>query len=50
VRIGKKRVRVPVLVTMGVCADGRRLVLDMQIAGEERRRICARSWPRITGA
>jgi transposase-like protein len=35
VRIGKKRVRVPVLVTMGVCADGRRLVLDMQIAGEE---------------
>jgi putative transposase len=35
VRIGKKRVRVPVLVTMGVCADGRRLVLDMRIAGEE---------------
>jgi putative transposase len=35
VRIGKKRVRVPVLVTMGVCADGRRLVLDMQMAGEE---------------
>ena len=35
VRIGKKRVRVPVLVTMGVCADGRRLVLDIQIAGEE---------------
>jgi putative transposase len=35
VRIGKKRVRVPVLVTMGVCTDGRRLVLDMQIAGEE---------------
>ncbi len=35
VRIGKKPVRVPVLVTMGVCADGRRLVLDMQIAGEE---------------
>jgi putative transposase len=35
VRIGKKRVRVPVLVTMGVCADGRRLVLDLQIAGEE---------------
>jgi transposase-like protein len=22
-RIGKKRVRVPVLVTLGVCADGR---------------------------
>jgi len=35
VRIGKKRVRVPVLVTMGVCADGRRLVLDLRIAGEE---------------
>ncbi len=35
VRIGKKRVRVPVLVTMGVCADGRRLVLDMRMAGEE---------------
>jgi putative transposase len=33
VRIGKKRV--PVLVTMGVCADGRRLVLDLQMAGEE---------------
>jgi putative transposase len=35
VRIGKKRVRVPVLVTLGVCADGRRVVLDMRIAGEE---------------
>ena len=30
VRIGKKRARVPVLVTMGVCADGRRVVLDMR--------------------
>src|SRR5690348_9452304 len=29
VRIGKKRSRVPVLVTMGVCADGRRIILDM---------------------
>src|SRR5204862_4178437 len=36
VRIGKKRVRVPVLVTLGVCADGRRVVLDMRIAGRER--------------
>jgi putative transposase len=35
VRIGKRRVRVPVLVTLGVCADGRRVVLDMRIAGEE---------------
>jgi putative transposase len=35
VRIGKKRARVPVLVTMGVCADGRRVVLDMRIAGQE---------------
>src|SRR5271169_4506473 len=35
VRIGKKRVRVPVLVTLGVCADGRRVVLDMRIAGAE---------------
>jgi transposase-like protein len=35
VRIGKKRARVPVLVTMGVCADGRRIVLDMRIAGQE---------------
>lgn len=35
VRIGKKRVRVPVLVTLGVCADGQRVVLDMRIAGEE---------------
>jgi putative transposase len=35
VRIGKKRVRVPVLVTLGVCADGRRLVLEMRLAGQE---------------
>jgi transposase-like protein len=35
VRIGKKRVRVPVLVTLGACADGRRVVLDLRIAGEE---------------
>jgi putative transposase len=35
VRIGKKRTRVPVLVTLGVCADGRRIVLDMRIAGQE---------------
>lgn len=35
VRIGKKRVRVPVLVTLGTCADGQRVVLDLRIAGEE---------------
>jgi transposase-like protein len=34
-RIGKKRVRVPVLVTLRACADGRRLVLDLRLAGEE---------------
>jgi putative transposase len=35
VRIGKKRVRVPVLVVLGVCADGRRIMLAMRIAGQE---------------
>jgi transposase-like protein len=35
VRIGQKRVRVPVLVVLGVCADGRRIVLAMRIAGQE---------------
>jgi transposase-like protein len=35
VRIGKKRARVPVLVTLGVCADGRRIMLDIRIAGQE---------------
>lgn len=35
VRIGKKRVRVPVLLTLGVCADGRRVVLDLRLAGGE---------------
>src|SRR5260370_23242569 len=34
-RIGKERVRVPVLVTLGVCADGRRVVLDLPLAGVE---------------
>src|SRR5271163_2575123 len=34
-RIGKKRVRVPVLVTLGVCADSRRVVLDLRLAGVE---------------
>ena len=40
VRIGKKRERVPVLVILGVRADGHRVILDMCLAGEE---SCA-SW------
>jgi len=43
VRIGKKRERVPVLVVLGVRADGQRVLLDMCIAGEE---SCA-SWSEI---
>jgi putative transposase len=35
VRIGKKRVRVPVLVTLGVCANGQRVVLDLRLSGVE---------------
>jgi putative transposase len=35
VRIGRKRVRVPVLVTLGVCANGQRVVLDLRLAGGE---------------
>jgi putative transposase len=35
VRIGKKRVRVPVLVTLGVCANGQRVVLDLRLCGAE---------------
>jgi transposase-like protein len=35
VRIGKRRERVPVLVTLGVRGDGEKVVLDMRIAGEE---------------
>ena len=35
VRIGKRRVRVPVLVTLGVRADGQRVVLDVGLAGDE---------------
>jgi putative transposase len=51
VRIGKKRVRVPVLVTLGVCANGQRVVLDLRLAGgeseqawlDEVRQLCARN-------
>jgi putative transposase len=35
VRIGRRRVRVPVLVTLGIQADGQRVVLDMRLAGQE---------------
>jgi putative transposase len=35
VRIDKKRVRVPVLVTLGTRGDGERVVIDLRIAGEE---------------
>lgn len=35
VRIGKRRVRVPVLVTLGVRANGERVVLDVRLAGDE---------------
>jgi transposase-like protein len=38
VRIGKRRVRVPVLVTLGVFADGRRVILDLRLAGVESER------------
>lgn len=43
VRIGKKRERVPVLVILGVRADGQRVVLDLCLAGEE---SCA-SWSEL---
>ncbi len=35
VRIGKRRVRVPVLVTLGVRADGDRVILDVRLVGDE---------------
>ena len=35
VRLGKRRVRVPVLVTMGVRADGQRVVVDLRLVGDE---------------
>jgi transposase-like protein len=38
VRIGKKRARVPVLVTLAVCADGRREIVDLRLAGVESER------------
>jgi putative transposase len=35
VRLGRRRVRVPVLVTLGVRADGQRVVLELRLAGQE---------------
>ena len=35
VRIDRKRVRVPVLVTLGTRANGERVVIDLRIAGQE---------------
>jgi transposase-like protein len=35
VRLGKRRVRVPVLVTMGVRADGQRVVIDLRLVGDK---------------
>lgn len=35
VRLGKRRVVVPVLVTLGIREDGERVILDMRLAGEE---------------
>jgi putative transposase len=35
VRLGKRRVRVPVLITLGVRGNGQRVLLDMQLAGDE---------------
>jgi transposase-like protein len=53
VRIGKKRVRVPVPVTLGVCADGRRVMLDLRLPGWRASKPgwpwCAR-WPRAISA
>src|SRR5262249_7171030 len=34
VRIGRRRVRVPVLVTLGIKADGQRIILDLRLAGQ----------------
>lgn len=46
VRIDKKRVRVPVLVTLGTRATGERVVIDLRIAGEE----SSASWGEVIAA
>jgi putative transposase len=46
VRIGGRRERVPVLVTLGVRATGERVVLDMRLVGEE----SAPSWTEVVAS
>jgi transposase-like protein len=46
VRIGGRRERVPVLVTLGVRGDGDRVVLDMRLVGEE----SAASWSEVVAS
>ena len=46
VRIGGRRERVPVLVTLGVRANGERVVLDMRLVGEE----SAVSWTEVVAS
>jgi transposase-like protein len=46
VRIGGRRERVPVLVTLGVRGNGERVVLDMRLVGEE----SAASWTEVVGS
>jgi len=43
VRIGRRRVRVPVLVTLGIKADGQRVVLDLRVGGQE----TTRAWQEV---
>jgi transposase-like protein len=43
VRIGRRRVVVPVLVTLGVKADGQRIIIDLRLAGAE----SAASWGEV---
>lgn len=43
VRIGRQRVVVPVLVTLGVKANGQRIIIDLRLAGEE----SAASWGEV---
>jgi transposase-like protein len=46
VRIGGRRERVPVLVTLGVRANGERVVIDMRLVGEE----SAASWSEVVAS
>ena len=46
VRIGGRRERVPVLVTLGVRANGERVVLDMRLVGDE----SAASWSAVVAS